>query len=160
MEEKTSSPKKKVAGKRPAKLTPSPPPAAQSQPLQPAKPKEVKKLLGESVQQYRVKIPLAKGQKIIGIGSLTGLAWMDEVGIQRLIKTGAVRVVLSPPLSELAGWKTRAKRLEPVGVVTMADFLTVDAADLARVLRAKRETVIGWQDQLRDWSKSEEPSRR
>lgn len=153
MEKKTSSRKKLTAAKS------IPLPAAQKQTPE-AKQKVVKKLLEKSVQQYYVKKLLSKGQKMINIGSLTTLNWLNKTGIQRLIKMGAVRAVFSPPLSELAGWQTRANRLKPVGVVTIDDFLAVDASDLAKILRTKKETAIKWQDLLRSWGDSDKPLRR
>lgn len=117
-------------------------------------------LLAASVQVYRAKLPLAKGQKIIARGAMTDLAWLDEAAIQRLIAVGAVRTVISPPLAELAGWQRRAKKMSPLGVITLADFLAVPVPQLAKVLRVKAKTVTGWQDQLRGWSEMETPPRR
>lgn len=127
---------------------------------EPPTPKKVERLLDASVQMHMTKIPVWKGKLLIGIGELIALDWLNEVGVKKLEKIGAVRPVLSPPLAELAGWKTRATRLEPFGVITIADFLAVSADDLARVLRAKSETALTWQDQLREWSKSEVPPKR
>ncbi len=137
-----------------------PPSVAPPKPKRPAKPKVIKPLLTESVQMYRTKVLMKKGQRFIARGDLTDLGWLDEAKKQRLIEIGAVRVVISPPLAELAGWQTRAKKLIPLGILTMADFLFVPAADLAPALRVKVQTVLGWQDQLREWSKMTEPPRR
>lgn len=129
-------------------------------PKRQVKSKVVEPLLTESVQMYRTKILLAKGQRMIARGALTDLRWLDADGKQRLVRIGAVRKVISPPLAELAGWQTRAKRLTPLGVKTMADFLFLPADKLGQVLRVKEETVIGWQDQLREWSQMVEPPQR
>ena len=133
--------------------------AGPPKPKRPAKPKVIKPLLTESVQMYRTQILMKKGQRFIERGDLTDLGWLDEAGKQRLIDIGAVRLVMSPPLAELAGWQTRAKKLNPLGILTIADFLFVPAADLAPALRVKEKTVLGWQDQLREWSKMTEPLR-
>ncbi len=134
--------------------------AGPPKPKRPTKPKVIKPLLTESVQMYRTKLLMRKGPRFIERGDLTDLRWLDEAGKQRLIDNGAVREVMSPPLAELAGWQTRAKKLIPLGILTMADFLFVPAADLAPALRVKAKTVLGWQDQLREWSKMTEPPRR
>lgn len=133
---------------------------APPKPKRQVKSKGVEPLLTESVQMYRAKILLAKGRRMIARGALTDLRWLDAAGKQRLVSIGAVRKVISPPLAELAGWKTRAKRLMPLGVNTIADFLFLPAAKLGQVLRVKEKTVIGWQDQLHEWSQMMEPPRR
>lgn len=135
-------------------------PETPPKPKRAAKAKVVKPLLTESVQLYRAKMLMKKGQRFIARGELTDLGWLDETGKQRLIDIGAVRVEMSPPLAELAGWQTRAKKLAPLGILTIADFLFVPTADLAPALRVKTQTILGWQDQLREWSKLTEPPRR
>lgn len=132
----------------------------ETKPKRQVKPKTVEPLLVEPIQMYRSKMLLAKGRRFIKRGELTDLKWLNAGGKQRLVKMGAVRKVISPPLAELAGWKTRAKRLEPLGVKTMADFLFLPAAELGQALRVKEETVIGWQDQLREWNRMVEPPGR
>lgn len=129
-------------------------------PKRPTKVKVVTPLLTESVQMYRAKMLLVKGARFIEKGELTDLRWLNAAGKQRLIQVGAVREVMSPPLAELAGWQTRAKRLAPLGVKTMADFLFLPADKLGAALRVKEKTALGWQDQLREWSRMVEPSRR
>lgn len=144
----------RVAGSRVQRLEPKPKRKSY-------RPKvKVEPLLAASVQVYRAKLPLAKGQKIIARGTITDLAWLNEAAIKRLIAVGAVRAVISPPLAELAGWQRRAEKMVPLGVITMADFLAVPVPQLAKVLRVKAETVTGWQDQLRGWSEMETPPRR
>lgn len=158
MDEKREPAKKKAAGW--ALMTVQEKVAPPKKKREPPKPEKVERLLDVSVQMHMTKMPVWKGKVLIGIGELISLDWKSEAGIERLEKIGAVRPVLFPPLAELAGWKTRATRLEPFGVITIADFLAVSADDLARVLRAKPETALTWQNQLREWSKSEVPPKR
>jgi hypothetical protein len=151
MDEKHEPPKKKEASLPSAKVT------TPLKKKEPPKPKKVERLLDASVQMYRTKMPVSKGKSLIRKGELISLDWLSEKGIKQLEKIGAVRPVLSPPLAKLAGWKTRATRLEPYGVITVADFLTVPEDDLARVLRVKKQTILTWQELLREWSRSEIP---
>lgn len=145
-EEKPKRPaaKKKRPAARKAAATPSPLPP----------------LLTAPVQMYRVTTPLAKGQKVIPVGTLTRLEWLDAAGIARLERVGAVRAVMSPPLAELNGWSRRAERLAALGVVTMADFLAVSPAAIAEAMEIKTETAETWRAQLAAWSEAPEPPGR
>ncbi len=98
-----------------------------------------------------------KKQKRIAIprGSKTQLEWLDGDTQQLLIRKGAVREVESPPLSELAGWQTRGRRLLSLGIVTMEDMLDADPDAVAVELGVKPATVEKWQAELKDWSKQE-----
>jgi hypothetical protein len=58
-------------------------------------------------------------------------------------------MVAPPPLRILPGWKTRAERLEPEGIVDVVQFLEAENATLQDILvRRREETIIGWKNQL------------
>ena len=102
-----------------------------------------------------------KGRRIsIPRGSRTNLEWLDEPTQQLLVRKGAVREVASPPLRELAGWKTRGRRLLSIGIETMEDMLDADPEEISGELGVRPSTVEKWQDELRSWNAQEESLRR
>ena len=113
---------------------------------------------------FMVLRDLVRGSKqkriVIPRGSKTQLEWLNEDTQQVLVRKGAVREVESPPLSELAGWQTRARRLEPHGIKTMDDMMEADANELAEALGVKSVTVEKWQDELGTWADRPEAARR
>lgn len=106
-----------------------------------------------------IKLLDAGGRGYIQPGSKTRLEWLNPDQIERMIKRGAIRRVESPPLEELAGWKTRAKRLERLDIKTTGQFLDADPDWLAEELHVKRETVDTWSQQLETWMTAPPPKR-
>lgn len=108
---------------------------------------------------FMVLRDLVRGKKqkriVIPRGSKTQLEWLDVDTQQVLVRKGAVREIESPPLSELAGWQTRGRRLLPLGIVTMENMLDADPDTVAYELGVKPATVEKWQAELRDWNKQE-----
>lgn len=86
-------------------------------------------------------------------GSCTRLEWLVPEQIERMLRRGVVRRVETPPLSDLAGWKTRAARLAQLDppVVTMDDFLDADDGWLAECLRVRPETIARYAQELQAW---------
>ena len=113
---------------------------------------------------FMVLRDLVRGKKqkriVIPRGSKTQLEWLDMDTQQVLVRKGAVREIESPPLSELAGWQTRARRLEPHGIKTMDDMMEADASELAKMIGVKLITIEKWQDELGAWADQPEAARR
>jgi hypothetical protein len=87
----------------------------------------------------------------IQAGERTRLDWLRHDEVQILLDRGIVRVEECPRLSELAGWRTRAKRLTALDVHTVEEFLDADPVWLANELHVKPETVRRWNRELETW---------
>jgi len=97
---------------------------------------------------------------LIQPGQRTRLDWLNAEDIATLLRKGVVRQEASPNLAELAGWKTRASRLERLEIVTTDDFLDADPEWLAKELRVKPETIQTWSKQLEVWLTAPPPVRK
>jgi len=98
---------------------------------------------------WRVLKPLSKGfNKVIPVGTITGLEWVDEKGLGRLQAGGAVTRISAPPLHKLPGWNLRSKRLREAGVTTAEQFLELGDAELAERIGADPRTVAKWRAEL------------
>jgi hypothetical protein len=87
------------------------------------------------------RTPLSSGQRqgdIIQDGDL------KPKTIQALLSAGTLVRVSTPPLSELPGWKTRAKLLAKAGIITVQDFIEADKAKLIKVTKKTATTVNRW----------------
>jgi hypothetical protein len=93
----------------------------------------------------------SKKQGIIEEGQRTRLDWLSPGEIQSLIQRGVIRREESPKLEELAGWKTRGRRLKTLDINTAEDFLDADPDWLADELHVKPETVEKWGKELSIW---------
>jgi hypothetical protein len=94
---------------------------------------------------------LAKGQQIIRSGSTTRLEWLTDEQRQKLVDIGVVRPLVSPPLAELKGWKTRATKLTSLGIETIEEFLEAEVGALTKTLRVRPATVSKWRNELAAW---------
>jgi hypothetical protein len=97
---------------------------------------------------YRVLVNLSKDDRIIYKGSIiTGRGFQQET-IERLIDLGKIARVSSPPLNELNGWKSRAKKLAMAGIITIDQFIEVDSGELARILNKPPFIIDKWKHEL------------
>jgi hypothetical protein len=95
---------------------------------------------------YRVLRDLSVGDEVYAAGSVYTLATIKESSITVLLHRGAIRQVIAPPLAQLPGWTTRAKRLdEKLGLKNVYDLLDTDPKAIATVMRVTPETVEKWQ---------------
>lgn len=101
---------------------------------------------------YMLNSTLGKGSKVFEVGSYSHLEWMSEKNIQILIDLGKVRQVRTPPLVELAGWKTRGATLKKHGVHTIEDFLECDLEIISKFVRRTHTTVKKWRLELENWA--------
>lgn len=109
---------------------------------------------------YLVLKRLLRKRLLIEPGSRSRLEWLTEEGRAVLVERRAVRELASPPLGELAGWQSRAKKLAGIKIETADDFLEADPVEIRRCLRVKAETVEKYQVQLRAWVTSDEKTGR
>jgi len=109
---------------------------------------------------YRALRRLDRGKgKIIEIGKPTRLQWLNSEQIAKLLEVGAVAEIHPPPLAELPGWRTRAKKLKSKGIEDAAQFLASEDAELARALRVKLPTVKRLKADVERWL-TVEPGKR
>lgn len=70
---------------------------------------------------------------------------------EKILKSkNKIAPVSAPPLNELKGWKTRAGKLEKVGIMNLAHFLMGDILLLMEVCNASDEKVEQWKTEFRD----------
>jgi hypothetical protein len=93
----------------------------------------------------------SRSRGIIEEGQRTRLEWLSPGEIQILMQKGVIRREESPKLEELAGWKTRGRRLKALDVNTAEDFLDADPDWMAEQLHVKPETVEKWSKELSSW---------
>jgi len=101
---------------------------------------------------YYAERDLSKNNKeVVFAGSKTRLEWLGEADQQTLVNIGAVRIVASPPLETLAGWKTRGSRLAAGGIRTIEEFLGATDEKISKLMKVKPVTVKKWRRQLLAW---------
>lgn len=105
---------------------------------------------------YQVINNLSKGGEIIPAGTRSTLEEIKPEYKKALLQTGAIREISSPPLTTLAGWKTRAERLRSHDIVTLQEFLEANESDLVRWLGVRLATIKRYKIQLEKWNESGE----
>lgn len=108
---------------------------------------------------YRVlhKLSIGRGQ-ILYPGSFSTLEWLDEKGLTRLERKGAISKVHPPPLIALPGWGRRARRVEEnLGVEDAEQFLETDNVRVAEAMKVKVDTVAKWKADVMRWLTAEPP---
>jgi hypothetical protein len=104
---------------------------------------------------YRVLRGLSCGNKpgaiegVIHEGSLTRLEWLKPEQIDVLMEVGAVSRAATPPLVVLPGWKLRAEKMRPLGIVTAEDVIEANTEHLAKAMGVKPQTAARWQAELK-----------
>jgi len=98
---------------------------------------------------WRTLKKLSKGfDTVVPEGSITALEWIDDDGLERLQRVGAIARLTAPPLRKLPGWELRSERLKEVGITTAEQFLETDDKELAGKIGADPRTVARWRDEL------------
>jgi hypothetical protein len=96
---------------------------------------------------YRIHTPISQKDRMLYPGTITRLSYSEEK-IAALVLVGAISPVHGPPLSILPGWSTRAKQLEPIGIITAEQFLDADEKELAKALALKVDTIRKYKQEL------------
>lgn len=93
-------------------------------------------------------------------GTLSRLPKCGYVVIDKLKARGIIAEAAVPPLEELPGFGSRAKRLQKLGIETLAHLLGVEDPDVAaNKLGIKEETFIKWQDDGKKWLVASTPKK-
>ena len=106
---------------------------------------------------FRVMLRLEKGNGIIQPGSFTRLEWLSPRKQEMLQGVGAVSEVGSPPLAVIPGWKTRAGKLEEVGIEDVVQFIEADTAVICQALDRQPKTIEKYRIELLRWMTADEP---
>ena len=106
---------------------------------------------------FRVIVQLDKGGTILQPGSFTRLEWLSPRKQEVLQSVGAVSEVGSPPLEVIPGWKTRAGKLEEVGIEDLVQFIEADTETLCRALERQPGTIEKYRAELLRWMTADEP---
>ena len=75
-----------------------------------------------------------------GVTHTLGMVGKDKIAV--LLRTGAISLVQAPPLATFEGWVGRARKLDELGIDTVA-FVTLPARDVAYAIRASVGNVEG-----------------
>ena len=100
---------------------------------------------------YRARKRLEKGSRIIEVGTFTRLEWLSDRNVAILVSGGSVAEVGAPPLAVIPGWKTRAGKLEEVGIEDVIQFIEADTGVICQALRRQPKTVEKYRKELLGW---------
>lgn len=100
--------------------------------------------------------PLSSGQKygdILRDGDLSARV------IDKLLQSGTLVRVSTPPLSELPQWEKRPElaALARVHVITIEDLIRADENKLAKVIKKSVRTIRQWKEEATQWLNPELP---
>lgn len=98
---------------------------------------------------YRSVQPLHFGKRVVPAGEIVDLGHLDERGITRLLRRGAIAELHGPPLAMLPGWRNRSKRVAEAGVIESVVFLEANVEELSKQLRVHASILRRWQDEVR-----------
>lgn len=99
---------------------------------------------------YRIlhKLDIGKNRFLYS-GSFNRLEWLEESGLARLERKGAICRVKPPPLEVLPGWASRAEKVvEVTGLKDAEAFLEADPGTLAAALEEDVDTIRRWQKEI------------
>lgn len=92
--------------------------------------------------------PLSTGQRY---GDIIRDGDLKPATISRMLESGTLVQIDTPPLSELPEWDKRAEMFSRAGIVTIQDLLEADVVGLARQLKRSVRQVKQWQDEAMAW---------
>lgn len=75
-----------------------------------------------------------------------------------LVLKGALAKAMTPPLTELPGWATRAEKLATIGVITVEDLLSMNPQKGTGLFGHKRaSTFVKWVEEAKGWLTTPKP---
>lgn len=92
--------------------------------------------------------PLATGQRY---GDIIKDGDLKPHVIARLLESGTISRISTPPLTELPNWESRAEILVKGEVVTIQDLIDADSTALARKVKKPVRIIKQWQDEALAW---------
>lgn len=94
--------------------------------------------------------PLSSGHKY---GDILRDGDISAAAVQKMLLSGTLVRVSTPPLSELPGeeWEKRAATLMMHGIVTVQNLIEADITELARKLKRPARIIKQWQDEALAW---------
>ena len=99
---------------------------------------------------YRTLRSLNHGGKRIERDRVLSLNW-DQPRLDKLLELGLIARVSPPPLTELPGWKPRAKKLAAHDILDAEQFIETDDALLANYLRNRSGTITRLKLEVTRW---------
>lgn len=96
--------------------------------------------------------PLSTGQKY---GDIIRDGDLSPATIERMLASGTLNRITTPPLSELANWGKRSELLAAVGIITIEDMSRANAEELAGKLKKPAHLIQKWQDEAITWLRPE-----
>lgn len=98
---------------------------------------------------YRINTNLTIGANIIKGNTIKNLE-LSEFNINRLLLSGAISVISTPPLEFLPMWELRAEQLKSLGIITGVQLLDSDSNEIAEKLGRTVEMINSWKQDLID----------
>lgn len=71
---------------------------------------------------YRINTNLTIGSKIVNRNTIANLK-LSEGSINKLLESGAISIISTPPLKFMPMWGLRAEKLEKLDIITGLDLL-------------------------------------
>jgi len=103
---------------------------------------------------YRCISNLSFGERRVPRGTLVQLSGKRA---DALLAAGAISILHTPPVAAIPGWKLRAERLTPAGIVSCEELLNASAARIAEIMEVHEKTVEKWKRELIDRWLAETP---
>lgn len=92
--------------------------------------------------------PLSTGQKY---GDIIKDGELSANTLARMLASGTLVRVSTPPLSELPEWEKRADILAIANIFTVSHLLEADVSNLARSIKKPAKIIKQWQDEALAW---------
>jgi hypothetical protein len=94
------------------------------------------------------RTPLSTGQKY---GDIIKDGELSPNTIARMLESGTLVRVATPPLSELPDWDKRAGTLAMAGVFTVTQLIEANVSNLAKSIKRPAKIIKQWQDEAIAW---------
>lgn len=92
--------------------------------------------------------PLSTGQKY---GDIIKDDELSSSTIQKMLSSGTLVRVSTPPLSELPEWEKRADILVRAEIITVTQLLEANVTELAKAIKKPVKIIKQWQDEALAW---------
>lgn len=100
---------------------------------------------------YRAVQKLSWGGRTVLRGTVFRATALPAASVARLVATGGIAPVSTPPLALVPGWRTRAARLAKEGIDSVEGVLGTGAVALAACFRVRVPTAERWLRELEEY---------